>query len=205
MRKGEEKLNLIYSLVWLGFLTWSGIQPYDRLTWFCEVAPVLIAWPLLFFTRKKFPLSPLLYPLICIHGIILMMGGKYTYARVPLGNWIQTMLGWERNPYDRIGHLAQGIVPVLVAREIFIRVAKYPRNGWLFFVSVCATMAVSVLYEFIEWWTALILNQGATEFLGTQGDIWDTQWDMFLATVGAIVSLLIFARLQDRQINKLRS
>lgn len=200
----ENRSLIIYSLIWLAFLVWSFIEPYDRLTWFCEAAPVIITWPLLFLTKKRFPLTPLLYGLIFFHGLILLVGSKYTYARVPMGFWVQEMLGWERNPYDRLGHFVQGFVPVLIAHEIFLRVAKFPPGKWLFFVCICTAAFVSVVYEFIEWWAALILGQGAEEFLGTQGDEWDTQWDMFLAVVGAIISLSFLGNLQKKQIKRIK-
>lgn len=203
MKNLQNRESVFLSVVWLLVLVWSGVEPYDRLTWFCEVAPVLIAWPLLFYTRKNFQLTPLLYRLIFVHGLILMIGAKYTYARVPMGFWFRDLMEWERNPYDRLGHLAQGFVPALIAREIYLRVAGFPRTKWLFFVCLCTAAFISVFYEFIEWWAALILKQGADEFLGTQGDVWDTQWDMFLATVGAVLALSLLSRLQDKQIKKL--
>lgn len=131
-----------------------------------------------------------------------MIGSKYTYARVPAGFWFRDLLGWERNPYDRLGHLIQGFVPVLIAREIYLRIAKFPKNFWLAFVCVCTALSVSVVYEFIEWWAALILGQGAEEFLGTQGDQWDTQWDMFLAFIGALSSLILLSKTHDFQLKK---
>lgn len=202
VKKTNDKELLIYTLLWLAVLIWSSIRPYDRTTWVCEVAPVLIAWPLLLFTRKKFPLTPLLYRLIFFHGLLLMVGGKYTYARVPAGFWFRDYFGWARNPYDRLGHLVQGFVPALIAREIYLRIARFPRGGWLTFVCVCTAAFISVIYEFIEWWAALILKQGAAEFLGTQGDEWDTQWDMFLAVCGAVAALTLLSRLHDRQMKK---
>ncbi len=132
-----------------------------------------------------------------------MVGAKYTYARVPIGFWAKDFLGWERNPYDRLGHIAQGFVPALIAREIYIRIAKFPRSAWLPFVCICTASFISVIYEFIEWWAALILGQGAEEFLGTQGDPWDTQWDMFLATSGAALALLLLTQIQNRQLKKI--
>jgi putative membrane protein len=179
----------------------SGIGPYDRTTWWLEVAPVLIGAPILVATWRRFPLTPLVYRLLCVHALILILGGHYTYARVPLGFWAQEAFGFARNHYDRVGHFAQGFVPALVAREILIRtspLAQSPR--WLFFLVVCACLAISATYEFVEWWAALIGGSGATEFLGTQGDPWDTQWDMFLATIGAITAQLVFAGMQDRQL-----
>jgi putative membrane protein len=190
---------------WLVGLIVSGIAPYDRATWWLEVAPVLIAAPLLIATRERFPFTRLAYSLICIHGLILMLGAAYTYAQVPVGYWVQDWLGFERNPYDRFGHFAQGFIPAIVAREILIRTFRLAPGGFLFFVSTCIALALSAVYEMIEWWAALALGQGADHFLGTQGDEWDTQWDMFLALVGAAASQLLFARLHDREIRALRA
>lgn len=191
--------------VWAIGLIASGIAPQDRLTWLLEAAPVLIAAPLLIATREKFPFTTLAYVLICVHGLILMLGAAYTYAQVPAGYWVQDWLGLERNPYDRLGHLAQGFIPAIIAREILIRTFRLASGRFLFFVTVCICLALSALYEMIEWWMALALGEGADHFLGTQGDEWDTQWDMFLALVGAVVSQLLFSRLHDRQIQALRS
>jgi putative membrane protein len=183
---------------------WSGIGAYDNTTWVLEVFPIVIGVPVLIATRKRFPLTPLLYRLILIHAVILMVGGHYTYARVPFGWWVQAMLGLARNHYDRLGHLAQGFIPAMIAREIFLRTSPLKSGKWLFFLVTATCMSISVMYEFIEWWSALILGGGASEFLGTQGDVWDTQWDMFLATVGAIVAQLTLARVQDKQLGDTR-
>lgn len=193
-----------YSTALLALLGVTAIQPFDMLTWFLEIFPILIALPVLWATYDNFRLTNLLYFLIFLHAVILMTGGHYTYARVPLGFWIQDWFDLSRNPYDRIGHLAQGFIPALIAREILLRKKILKPGAWLFIIVVTICMSISVLYEFIEWWTAVILGQGAEEFLGTQGDQWDTQWDMFLATVGAISGQLIFSRLQDRQITKVK-
>jgi putative membrane protein len=192
-------------IVWTLGLIASGIAPRDRVTWLLEVAPVLIAVPLLVATREKFPFTTLAYVLICVHGLILMLGGAYTYAEVPAGFWFQEWLGLERNPYDRLGHLAQGFIPAIVAREIVIRAFRMAPGGFLFFVVICICLALSAFYELVEWWAALALGQGAQNFLGTQGDDWDTQWDMFLALVGSIASQLVFSRLHDREIRALRA
>ena len=178
----------------------TGYEPYDLTTWFLEVFPVLFAIPLLALTRKGFPLTRLLYWLIFVHALILMLGGHYTYARVPLGFWIQDWFDLSRNHYDRIGHIAQGVVPAMIARELLLRRSPLVRGKWLFFLVVCACMFVSVFYEFIEWWTALIAEGASIEFLGTQGDVWDTQWDMFLAFCGAILGQVLLARVHDRQL-----
>ena len=178
----------------------SGLRPYDRLTWFLEVAPVLIAAPLLVATHRSFPLTPLVYWLIGIHSLILILGGHYTYARVPLGFWMQDWFDLARNHYDRIGHVAQGFVPAMIAREILLRRSPLVRGKWLFFLVLCVCMFVSVFYEFIEWWIALIAEGASIEFLGTQGDVWDTHWDMFLALCGAILGQVLLARVHDRQL-----
>ena len=178
----------------------TGYKPYDLTTWFLEVFPVLFAIPLLALTRTGFPLTRLLYWLIFVHALILMLGGHYTYARVPLGFWIQDWFDLSRNHYDRIGHIAQGVVPAMIARELLLRRSPLVRGKWLFFLVVCACMFVSVFYEFIEWWTALIAEGASIEFLGTQGDVWDTQWDMFLAFCGAILGQVLLARVHDRQL-----
>lgn len=190
--------------VWIVALIATGIAPHDRVTWLLEAAPVLIAMPLLLATRERFPFTTLAYVLICIHGLILLLGAMYTYAMVPAGHWVQEWLGLERNPYDRFGHFAQGFIPAIVAREILIRTFRLVPGGFLFFLVACIALALSACYEMIEWWTALALGQGADHFLGTQGDEWDTQWDMFLALVGAVVSQGLFSRLHDRQIRALR-
>ncbi len=190
-------------LVAVAGLVITGIAPNERSTWWLEVAPVLIAMPVLFWTRKRFTLTPLAYGLIAIHAVILMVGGHYTYAKVPLGFWIQHALDLSRNPYDRIGHFAQGFVPAIVAREILLRCTPLERGGWLSVIVVAICLAISACYEFIEWWTALIAGEGATAFLGTQGDVWDTQWDMFMALVGATTAVLLLSRAHDRALERL--
>jgi putative membrane protein len=192
------------AVVWVAALIASGIAPRDRITWWMEVAPVLIALPLLLATRRGFPLTTLAYVLIGVHGLILILGGTYTYAHVPAGFWVQDWLGLARNPYDRLGHFAQGFVPAIVAREILVRRFALVPGRFLFFVTLCVCLAFSAFYELIEWWAALVMGQDADAFLGTQGDQWDTQWDMFLALVGAGVSLLLFSRWHDRQMASLR-
>ena len=182
-------------------LALSGLRPYDRATWLLEVAPVLIALPLLWYTRSRFPLTRLLYACIFLHAIVLMVGGAYTYARVPLGFAIQDAFDLQRNPYDKIGHFAQGFVPALAAREVLLR-GRYVRGrGMLAFLVVCVVLAVSACYEFVEWGAALAMGQGADEFLGTQGDPWDTQSDMFMALIGAITALATCSQLHDRQLD----
>ena len=180
---------------------WSGIRPHDVTTWVLEIFPIVIALPILFFTRRRFPLTRLAYYLIFLHAVILMVGGHYTYARVPLGFWVQDLLGLARNHYDRLGHFAQGFVPAIIAREILVRNTPLRARGWLFFLVTCVCLAVSAFYEFIEWWSALMGGDAATDFLGTQGDVWDTQWDMFLAFIGAMTAQLTLGRLHDRQLS----
>jgi putative membrane protein len=182
----------------------SGIKPYDRATWWMEVAPVLIAAPILAVIYRHFPLTTLLYCLIVIHALVLILGGTYTYARVPLGFWLQEWFGFERNPYDRIGHFMQGFVPAMLAREILLRTRSVATKKMAAFLSLCVALAFSAFYELIEWWAALALGQGAHEFLGTQGDPWDTQADMFLALIGAASALALLSRIHDRQVQALR-
>lgn len=181
----------------------SGTGVYDRTTWILEVLPILIGVPILIATRRRFPLTPLLYCLLFVHALILMLGGHYTYARVPLGFWMQHALGFARNPYDRLGHLAQGFVPAILAREILLRRTPLQRGGWLFFLVTSVCLAFSAFYEFTEWWAALAGGSAADSFLGTQGDPWDTQWDMFCALIGALTAQLLLSRWHDRQLARL--
>lgn len=184
----------------LAVLVWSAIAPNDRLTWFMEVIWVLAAIPLLLATRQRFPLTRLLLWLIALHCVILVYGGKYTYALTPLGDWAREAFDLQRNHYDRLGHFAQGFVPAILARELLLRRTPLRRGGWLNYLVVSACLAFSAFFEMIEWWAALIMGGDADAYLATQGDIWDTQWDMFLAMVGASVSLLLWSRLHDRQL-----
>ena len=188
-----------------GLLVWSGVRPYDRLTWLMEVLPVIVALPLMWATRRRFPLTDMLYACIFVHCCVLMLGGAYTYARVPMGFALQEWLDTARNPYDKIGHFMQGFVPALLAREILIRGAFVRGRRMLVFLVVSVVLAVSAAYELIEWAAALSLGQGADEFLGTQGDPWDTQSDMFLALVGALTAIALLTRLHDREIAKLEA
>jgi putative membrane protein len=176
----------------------SGIAPHDRTTWWLEVFPVLVAAPILFATRARFPLTPLAYTLIALHALVLCVGGHYTYAQVPLGFWVQDWLGLARNHYDRLGHFAQGFVPAIVAREVLLRTSPLRPGRWLFFLVTATCLAISACYEFVEWWAALLGGVAAEAFLGTQGDVWDTQWDMFLALVGGITAQLVLGRAHDR-------
>lgn len=184
-------------------LVWSGIGPHDRATWALEVAPVVIVLPLLWLTRGRFPLTPLLYTLIAVHAAILMLGGHYTYARVPLGDWVRDAFDLARNHYDRLGHVAQGFIPAIAVREILLRQTPLRRGGWLFTLVAATCLAISACYEFLEWWTALLVGGAADAFLATQGDVWDTQWDMFLALCGALAAQVLLARWHDRQLEAL--
>ncbi len=181
----------------------SGWQPYERATWLLEVMPVLIAVPLLIATRRSYPLTTLLYVLIFLHALVLVLGGAYTYARVPAGFWVQEAFALSRNPYDKLGHFMQGFVPAMVAREILLRGRFVQGRRMLAFLCVCVALAISAAYELIEWWAALALGAGADEFLGTQGDPWDTQSDMFLALIGATTAVVLLARRHDRALQQL--
>ncbi|MDP2029351.1 MAG: DUF2238 domain-containing protein [Thiobacillus sp.] len=176
----------------------SGIAPYDRLTWWMETLPVMLGLVLLFATHRRFPLTPLVYRLLFVHGLILMLGGHYTYARVPPGLWMQDAFDLARNHYDRLGHLAQGFIPVMLTREILLRLTPLKPGGWLFFLTTCVVLAFSACYEFTEWGAALVMGGDAEAFLATQGDVWDTQWDMFLALIGALVAQVLLSRRHDR-------
>jgi len=181
----------------------SGIAPFDRATWIMEVLPVVIVLPLLVVSRHNYPLTTLLYVLIAVHALVLIAGGAYSYARVPFGFWLQEVLGTARNPYDKVGHLLQGFVPALVAREILLRGAYVRGRKMTAFLCICIAMAISASYELIEWAAALWMGQGADEFLGTQGDPWDTQSDMFMALIGSSCAMLLFTAWHDRQLAKL--
>ena len=193
----------LLALVMVLLLAASGIAPYDRATWLMEVAPIFLAAPVLVWTWRRFPLTSLLYLLIAVHAVILMAGGLYTYARVPLGFWMEHTLHLSRNPYDKVGHFAQGFVPALIAREVFLRRRIVPNRRWAAGLAVAVALAISALYELVEWGAAVAMGQGADAFLGTQGDIWDTQSDMAMALLGALVAMACLARIQDRQIAKL--
>ena len=198
---GREPLLLL--LAGAVLLVLSGIGPHDRPTWWLEVAPILIAVPILVLTARRFPLTPLAYRLIFVHALILMLGGHYTYAEVPAGAWMEDVLGLARNPYDRLGHFAQGFVPAIVVREVLIRRSPLRPGKWLTLLVLAVCLAISALYELVEWWAALIGGESADAFLGTQGDQWDTQWDMFVALLGAVTALLVLSRPHDRQITRL--
>lgn len=193
----------IAALLNLLLLAFSAVHPFDLTTWWLEIIPVLIVWPLLLATQRRFPLTPLLVGLIFVHACILMLGGHYSYARVPLGAWIQQAFDMGRNPYDGIGHLAQGFIPAIAARELLLRKTPLQRGGWLFVLVTAVCLAISAIYELIEWAAAVGMGQGADEFLGAQGDPWDTQKDMALAWLGAMLAQVLLARVHDKSLSKL--
>jgi len=193
--------------IWLGLfflvLAWSAWKPHDYPTWWLEVLPALLALLILIATRKRFPLTPLAYWLILFHCIVLMVGGHYTYAEVPLGDWVAELSGGTRNNYDKLGHFVQGFVPAIIAREILLRHRVVARRGWLAPIVVSICLAISAFYELLEWWVALLSGEAAEAFLGTQGYAWDTQSDMFLALAGAMLALVFLSRVHDRQLRAL--
>jgi putative membrane protein len=200
MPRREPLILLVATLVCLAISRIGAAEPG---TWVLEVFPIFIALPILVATTKRFPLTPLAYRLLFVHALILMVGGHYTYAKVPLGFWVQDALHLGRNNYDRLGHFAQGFVPAIVAREVLLRRSPLERGKWLFFLVTCVCLAISACYELIEWLAAVLGGSSADAFLGTQGDVWDTQWDMFTALVGALTALLTLSRVHDRQIERL--
>jgi putative membrane protein len=200
MRRSE---SIVLLVIGAACLVLSGIGATEPGTWVLEVAPLFIAVPVLLATARRFPLTPLAYRLIFVHALILMVGGHYTYAKVPLGFWVQDALHLARNHYDRLGHFAQGFVPAIITREILIRRSPLRPGKWLAFLVTCVCLSVSACYEFIEWGAALLGGSSADAFLGTQGDVWDTQWDMFMALLGAIAALLLLSRLHDRRLARL--
>jgi len=185
-------------------LVWSAINPADPFTWWLEAVPALVAVPLLFFTRKRFPLTPLVYVLVLAHCCVLFVGAHYTYAEVPLFDTIAHWMGSERNNYDKLGHFAQGFIPAMLAREIMLRNQAVKPGAWCAFLVTCFVLAFSAFYELIEWWVAVATGEGAEAFLGTQGYVWDTQSDMLMALIGAIVALVLLSRFQDKQIAALK-
>jgi putative membrane protein len=193
---------MAYSACLAVLLLLSARHAYEMGTWVMEVAPVFIALPILWFSHGRFPLTRLLYTLIFVHACVLMLGGHYTYARVPLGEWMREAFGFARNHYDRIGHFMQGAVPAMVARELLLRHTGLQRGGWLYTVVTAVALAISAIYELVEWGAAVALGSGADEFLGTQGDPWDTQKDMLMAWIGAMVAQLLLAPWQDRQLRQ---
>jgi putative membrane protein len=198
-------MRYLWLFIFFATLVWSGIQPKDYLTWVLEVLPAVIGFVVLALTRRRFPLTTLTYGLILAHCVILMVGGHYTYAEVPLFDWIRDWFGLERNNYDKVGHFAQGFVPAIIAREILLRNAIVNGKKWMFFLIVCVCLAISAFYELIEWWVAIFSGESAEAFLGTQGYIWDTQSDMMLALTGAVAALLLLSALHDKQIRRVMS
>lgn len=190
----------VYGLALAALLALSAVRPYEIGTWLMEVLPVFVVLPLLWLTQRRFPLTRLLYVLIFVHACVLILGGHYTYARVPLGEWMREAFGFERNHYDRIGHLMQGFVPAMAARELLLRHTPLQRGGWLFTIVTAVALAISAIYELIEWGAAVALGSGADEFLGTQGDPWDTQTDMAMAWIGAMLAQALLSRRHDRQL-----
>ena len=195
---------MIWIAVFLGFLLWSAIDPKDWTIWALEVAPAVIGAVILAYTRKRFPLTTMTYVLILVHCVILIVGGHYTYAEVPLGDWVREVFDQSRNNYDKLGHLAQGFIPAMIAREIVVRLKVFNYTSWRNFFVVCFCLAVSAFYELIEWWTAVIAGESADEFLSTQGYVWDTQADMWTALIGAVLALMLLGRWQDRQMRAAR-
>lgn len=195
----------LYTATLIALLAASGFHAYEAGTWAMEVAPVVIVLPVLWFTHRRFPLTPLLYALVFAHACVLMLGGHYTYARVPLGEWMREAFDLQRNHYDRIGHLMQGFVPAIAARELLLRCTPLRAGGWLFTVVTAVALAISAVYELIEWGAAMALGAGADEFLATQGDPWDTQKDMLMAWIGALAAQLLLARWHDAQLRRLHS
>jgi putative membrane protein len=197
---GNDSLRIALLAVVLAALVASAIAPFDRTIWLAEVLPVLIALPILLATARRFPLTPLCCSLIALFALILILGGAYTYARVPLGLWLQDAFGFARNPYDRLGHFFQGATPAILGRELLLRTSPLRPGKWLFWLLVLACLGISAAYELVEWATAMFWGAGAVDFLGTQGDPWDAQWDMFMALSGATSALLTLSRPHDRQL-----
>lgn len=197
----SNKSILLWLSIFFAALVWSGISPHDYFTWFLEVLPALLGLIILAATFKKFQFTRMVYWLILIHSIILMIGGHYTYAEVPLFNWIRDAFHFSRNNYDKVGHFAQGFIPAIISREILIRTSPVKEGKWLFFITVSICLALSAFYEFIEWWVSIFSGTAADSFLGTQGYVWDTQSDMFMALIGAVMALTLFSKLHDRALS----
>ena len=191
---------IIWAVIFLGVLLWSAFKPFDSTIWVLEAAPAIVGAAVLLFTRSRFPLTTLTYVLILIHCIILMVGGHYTYAEVPIGDWVRDAFDQSRNNYDKLGHFAQGFIPAMVAREIVIRLNVFNSVGWRNFFIACFCLAVSAFYELIEWWVAVIAGESAEAFLSMQGYVWDTQADMWTALIGAVLALLTLGKWQDKQL-----
>ena len=199
-----NSLRISLLAIVLAALAASAIAPFERTVWWAEVMPVLIAAPILIATARRFPLTPLSYCLIAFFALILILGGAYTYARVPIGFWLQDAFGFARNPYDRVGHFFQGVTPAILGRELLLRTSPLRPGKWLFFLLVLACLGISASYELVEWASAVFWGDGSVAFLGTQGDPWDAQWDMFMALIGVVSALLLLSRLHDRQLKRMQ-
>lgn len=199
----QERTPVVLLVALVAIFLWSGVRPRERFTWFLEVLPVMLGVGLLLLTYSRFRFTPLVYFLVSLQALILMVGGHYTYAEVPLGFWARDLFHLSRNHYDRLGHFAQGFVPAIIVRELLLRTSPLRRGKWLFVIVVSICLAISAFYELTEWWTAALTGEAAQAFLGTQGDPWDTQWDMFLALIGAVCALVALARCHDRQLERL--
>ena len=200
MKRASLALHLLVFVAVAALFAWSAWEPRDRFTWVLEAAPVPIAGAIIAYAYPRWRFTPLVLALIALHAAVLLVGGKYTYAEVPLFNYLRDDFGLARNYYDRVGHFAQGFVPAMVAREVLLRHRVVPRGGWLFLFTTSIALAISALYELIEWWVAAATGAAAEAFLGTQGDVWDTQWDMFLALCGALLAQMLLSRWHDAQV-----
>ncbi len=205
MKNSGVKMRTIWIIIFFAVLIWSGINPKDQFTWLLEVLPALIGIIILAVSYNRFRLTTLTYILILIHAIILMVGGHYTYADVPLFDWLKDVFELERNNYDKVGHLAQGFIPAIIAREILIRKSVVAGKGWLGVIGVGICLAISAFSELIEWWVAILSGESAEAFLGTQGYVWDTQSDMLLALLGSVIALILLSRLHDKQLERINN
>lgn len=203
--KTVKPVYWVYLLIFLAVTIWSAIDSFDPVLWVLEAGICVVGVAILIFTYKRFPLTGITYFFILLHAIVLLVGAHYSYAKVPLFDWLAQVFEMERNNYDKVGHFMQGFVPAFIAREIIVRLEIVKRKGWIIFLVICICLAISAFYELIEWWVALLSDTGAEDFLGTQGYEWDTQSDMFLAMIGAICMLLLFSKIQDKQIKKIES
>jgi putative membrane protein len=199
MQSSRNFYLILHTILGIVFV-WSALAPLERFTWWLEIFPILIALPILFLSYKNLQFTRLAYILMLVHALILLVGGHYTYAEVPLFNWLRDTFELSRNYYDRVGHLVQGFVPAIIAREILLKKSPLVSGRWLFFIVCCVCLSISVMYEFIEWWTAVLEGGAADAFLGTQGDVWDTQWDMFCALIGAILAQITLSHWHDKLI-----
>ncbi|MEY2557042.1 MAG: putative rane protein [Verrucomicrobiota bacterium] len=201
--KNARTFHLVFLFIVAMVFCWSGWRPHDRFTWWLEIAPGLAGLAILLATYRRFEFTTLCYALIALHICVLCVGGHYTYARVPLFDWLRPIFGWHRNHYDRLGHFLQGFVPALIAREMFLRLELVNRKKWIPFLVVSVCLAISAFYELVEWWMALISGSAANDFIGSQGDVWDTQSDMLMALIGAVCALMFFSTLHDRALRKI--